>query len=88
MFIHVIKALVQILRELIVENTNTGLAASRCRGQKGGGLRAMDVKKVNFAEPLLRDAENYPFVNEQRCRQIRRSFHAGHCGRPKAVMSV
>lgn len=87
MFIHVTEAFDQNQRELIVENTNASLAARRCRRQMGGVLRAIDVKKVSFDEALFRDAENYPFVNEQRCRQIHRSFHAGLCGRPKSVMS-
>ena len=64
LFIHMTAAFDQFQRELIVENTKAGLAAARSSGRKGGRPRAMDDEKVRLAEALLRDRENYPFVND------------------------
>ena len=64
LFFHMTAAFDQFQRELIVENTRAGLAAARKGGRKGGRPRAMDDEKVRLAEALLRDRENYPFVND------------------------
>ena len=64
LFFHMTAAFDQFQRELIVENTKAGLAAARNSGRKGGRPRAMDDEKVRLAEALLRDRENYPFVND------------------------
>ncbi|MCY3874141.1 MAG: recombinase family protein, partial [Rhodobacteraceae bacterium] len=64
LFFHMTAAFDQFQRELIVENTNAGLAAARKGGRKGGRPRSMDDEKVRRAEAMLRDRENYPFVND------------------------
>ena len=64
LFFHMTAAFDQFQRELIVENTNAGLAAARKGGRKGGRPRSMDDEKVRLAEAMLRDTKNYPFVND------------------------
>ena len=64
LFFHMTAAFDQFQRELIVENTKAGLAAARNSGRKGGRPRSLDDEKVRLAEALLRDRENYPFVND------------------------
>jgi DNA invertase Pin-like site-specific DNA recombinase len=51
-------------RELIVENTKAGLAAARKRGRRGGRPRVLDKEKTRFAEAMLKDTVNYPFVGD------------------------
>tara|TARA_B110000008_G_scaffold253992_1_gene269639 strand:- start:154 stop:624 length:471 start_codon:yes stop_codon:yes gene_type:complete len=51
-----------IQRELIVENTRAGLKASAKRGRRGGRPKAMNEQTINYAEAMLKDTENYPFI--------------------------
>src|SRR3954451_7429633 len=51
-------------RELIVENTKAGLVAARKRGRRGGRPRELDKEKSRFAEAMLKDTVNYPFVGD------------------------
>lgn len=48
-------------RELIVENTRSGLKAANKRGRCGGRPKAMNKQTMKHAEALLKDTENYPF---------------------------
>ncbi|MDQ5988609.1 MAG: DNA-invertase hin [Syntrophus sp. SKADARSKE-3] len=57
-FFHVMAALAQMERELIIERTKAGLAAARERGRKGGRKRAMTDSKLAAAKKLL--AEGSP----------------------------
>jgi DNA invertase Pin-like site-specific DNA recombinase len=54
-FFHVMGALAQMERELIVERTKAGLVAARERGRKGGRKRAMTDSKLEAAKKLLSD---------------------------------
>jgi DNA invertase Pin-like site-specific DNA recombinase len=54
-FFHVMGALAQMERELIVERTNAGLAAARARGHKGGRKPVLTPKQVECARRLLED---------------------------------
>ena len=45
-FFHVMSAIAELERDIIVERTNAGLAAARARGRVGG-RKAMDKKKVD-----------------------------------------
>ena len=63
LFFHITASFDQFQRELIRENTRAGLLAARKHGRKGGRPRAMDDDKVRLAESLLRDKQNYPFIN-------------------------
>ena len=64
LFFHITESFDQFQRELISENTRAGLLAARKHGRKGGRPRAMDDDKVRLAESLLRDKQNYPFIND------------------------
>ena len=64
LFFHITASFDQFQRELISENTRAGLLAARKHGRKGGRPRAMDDDKVRLAESLLRDKQNYPFIND------------------------
>lgn len=57
-FFHVMAALAQMERELIIERTKAGLAAARERGRTGGRKRAMTESKLEAAKKLL--AEGIP----------------------------
>ena len=52
-FFHVMAALAQMERELIVERTHAGLAAARARGRKGGRKRKLTGKQIAHARKLL-----------------------------------
>ena len=52
-FFHVMSAMAQMERELIVERTRAGLAAARSRGRLGGRKRKMTDKKMTAARNLL-----------------------------------
>lgn len=54
-FFHVMAALAQMERELIIERTKAGLAAARERGRKGGRKRTMTDSKLEAAKKLLAD---------------------------------
>lgn len=53
-FFHVMAALAQMERELIVERTRAGLDAARKRGRLGGRRPKMTDKKLQAARKLLR----------------------------------
>jgi DNA invertase Pin-like site-specific DNA recombinase len=52
-FFHVMSALAQMERELIVERTKAGLTAAKARGKLGGRKRKMTDGKVKAAKKLL-----------------------------------
>ncbi len=52
-FFHVMAALAQMEREIIVERTKAGLKAAQERGRKGGRKRAMNDSKIEAAKKLL-----------------------------------
>jgi len=52
-FFHVMAALAQMERELIIERTKAGLVAAKERGRKGGRKRAMTDSKLAAAKKLL-----------------------------------
>ncbi|HXA24606.1 MAG TPA: recombinase family protein [Acetobacteraceae bacterium] len=64
LFFHITAAFDEFQRELIVENTKAGLAAARKRGRLGGRPRVLDKEKIRFAEAMLKDTVNYPFVRD------------------------
>ena len=64
LFFHITAAFDEFQRELIVENTKAGLAAARKRGRRGGRPPALDKEKIRFAEAMLKDTVNYPFVGD------------------------
>ena len=51
-------------RELIVENTRAGLKAAAKRGRRGGRPRAMNEQTIKYAEAMLKDTENCPFIGD------------------------
>lgn len=53
-FFHVMAALAQMERELIVERTRAGLAAAKARGRLGGRRPKMTDKKLEAARRLLK----------------------------------
>jgi DNA invertase Pin-like site-specific DNA recombinase len=53
-FFHLMAALAQMERELIVERTKAGLDAARKRGRVGGRKRRMTPSKIASAQQLLR----------------------------------
>lgn len=52
---HILGALGQMEREIIVERTRAGLRASRLRGRVGGRPRALDQIKLQVAQALVAD---------------------------------
>lgn len=52
-FFHMMSALAQMERELIVERTRSGLKAARARGKLGGRKRKMTPSKIEAAKKLL-----------------------------------
>ena len=52
-FLHVMSALAEMERELIVERTRAGLAAARERGRIGGRRKTMTRTIINRAEEML-----------------------------------
>ncbi|MFC9534980.1 recombinase family protein [Streptomyces sp. NPDC056975] len=55
---HVLAALAEFIRELIVQGTHEGLAAARARGERIGRPAAMTEKQIRYARGLLTDPEN------------------------------
>ena len=53
LFYHVIGALAEYERELIVERTRAGLAAARARGRLGGRPKKLTAKQLTRARTLL-----------------------------------
>ncbi|MYD75794.1 MAG: recombinase family protein [Gammaproteobacteria bacterium] len=64
LFFHVTATFNEFQRDLIVENTRTGLRAARKRGRGGGRPRALDETKLKNAEAMLRDTDAYPHVGD------------------------
>ena|SRR5947209_14525060 len=52
-FFHVMAALAQMERELIIERTHAGLAAARARGRNGGRKPKLSRKQIAHARKLL-----------------------------------
>ena len=52
-FFHIMSALSQMERELILERTRAGLEVARCAGRVGGRKRRMTDGKVQAARKLL-----------------------------------
>lgn len=57
MFFHIIGAIAEFERELIVERTNDGLAAARARGRVGGRKRKLSPEKLATARKLYDERE-------------------------------
>src|SRR5699024_5277611 len=55
---HVLAALAEFIRELIVEGTKEGLAAARAAGTRLGRPPAMDDEQIRHARALLAQPEN------------------------------
>ncbi|MFB7999945.1 helix-turn-helix domain-containing protein [Streptomyces sp. NPDC056002] len=55
---HVFAALAEFIRELIVQGTHEGLAATRARGERIGRPPAMTEEQIPHAHGLLTDSEN------------------------------
>jgi len=53
LFFHIMAAVAQMERDLIIERTRAGLEAARKRGRVGGRKRVMTEEKVNAAKKLL-----------------------------------
>ena len=53
-FFHVMAALAQMERELIIERTRAGLEAARARGRQGGRPRKLTQDRVKLARDMLR----------------------------------
>jgi DNA invertase Pin-like site-specific DNA recombinase len=64
LFFHITAAFDEFQRELIVENTKAGLVAARKRGRRGGRPPVLNKEKIRFAEAMLKDTMNYPFVGD------------------------
>ena len=54
LFFHIMAAMAEMERELIVERTKAGLDAARARGRVGGGKRLMTESKIDTAKRLLK----------------------------------
>jgi DNA invertase Pin-like site-specific DNA recombinase len=54
---HLFAALAEFERDLIRERTQTGLAAARARGRKGGRPKGVDQKKQRAAPALKQDGK-------------------------------
>ena len=50
---HILGALGQMERDLIIDRTRAGLAASRARGRVGGRPKSMDETKIKAAKAML-----------------------------------
>ncbi|MEU8851940.1 recombinase family protein [Streptomyces sp. NPDC048564] len=55
---HVLAALAEFIRELIVQGIHEGLAAARARGERVGRPPAMKEEQIRHARSLLTDPEN------------------------------
>lgn len=61
-FFHMMAALAQMERELVIERTRAGLAAARKQGRTGGRPRRMTPGKVQAARKLLASGTSPPEV--------------------------
>jgi DNA invertase Pin-like site-specific DNA recombinase len=53
-----------IQREIVVENTKSGLKSARKNGRIGGRLTLITHEKLRTAKAMLKDQENYPFISD------------------------
>lgn len=58
LLLHVMGAIAQFERDLIVERTKAGLAAARARGRKGGRRTVMTAEKVAVARQMYDSREH------------------------------
>lgn len=56
-FFHIMAALAQMERDLIVERTKAGLEAARARGKQGGRPRKLDRDKLDHIRKLLKEGK-------------------------------
>lgn len=54
-FFHIIGALAQLERSILITRTKAGLEAARARGRKGGRPKAISIEKFNAAYRLYQD---------------------------------
>jgi DNA invertase Pin-like site-specific DNA recombinase len=54
---HLLAAIDEFQRELIVENTNEGIEAAKARGRKGGRPAGLDPRRVKHARQLFDSGE-------------------------------
>ena len=54
---HILAAMDEFQRELIVEGTNEGLAAARARGRTGGRKRSLSASQIKHARQLYADGK-------------------------------
>jgi DNA invertase Pin-like site-specific DNA recombinase len=64
LFFHINASFDQFQREIIVENTKTGLQVARKNGRIGGRPSTMTIEKIRSAKSMLKDTENYPFISD------------------------
>ena len=64
LFFHMNAAFDQFQREIIVENTKSGLKSARKNGRVGGRPKLMSDDKIRTAKAMLKDNENYPFISD------------------------
>lgn len=59
---HVMGALAEFERDLIVERTKAGLAAARARGRKGGRPRIMSTQRITTARQMHEAGQSYQAI--------------------------
>lgn len=64
LFFHITAAFDEFQRELIVENTHSGLKSAQERGKFGGRPSAITKEKRAQIEAMLKDADNYPYISD------------------------
>jgi DNA invertase Pin-like site-specific DNA recombinase len=64
LFFHMNAAFDQFQRELIVENTKSGLANAKKHGRLGGRPMSMTEDKLLSEQSMLKDVDNYPFISD------------------------
>ncbi len=64
LFFHMTAAFDEFQREIIVENTKAGIANARRKGRKGGRPSKMTSDMKRNVEAMIKDKENYPFIND------------------------
>jgi DNA invertase Pin-like site-specific DNA recombinase len=74
-FFHVMAALAEMERELIVERTRAGLAAAREQGRLGGRPRKMTPVKLEAAKRLVASGMPYKDVARELGVSVSRVYH-------------